>query len=215
MNRRHILLSTLGAAAALALPGGALRLAAPALAQATAPQMIGEGDRVLGDPGAPVTIIEYASLTCSHCAAFHNETLPSIKESWITPGRASLVLRHFPLDQLALRAALVADCFESTNTFFGFMDSLFATQRSWVTAPDPIAALGQAARIAGMDQETFDRCVQDDSAADSIIQGMLVGRDEVGVSSTPTFLVNGSLVRGNVGLERFEEALSEAEAAAS
>ena len=213
MKRRHILLSTLGFAAATSLPFGG-RAIMPALAQGLPPEAISETDKVLGDPDAPVTIIEYASLTCPHCAAFHAQTLPQIKENWITPGRASFVLRHFPLDQVAARAAMVANCFEG-DTFFAFMDSLFATQRAWATAENPIAALGQAARIAGMDQETFESCVQDDSELDSILEGMLVGRDEVGVQSTPSFLVNGEMVRGNIGYESFNEKLELAEDKAS
>ncbi len=217
MNRRHILLSTLGLATAASLPfaaGFAERLIAPAAAQDVPPDAISENDRVLGDPDAPVTIIEYSSLTCPHCAAFHGQTLPQIKENWINPGRASFVMRHFPLDQIAARAAMVANCFEG-DTFFAFLDSLFATQRAWATSEDPIAALGQAARIAGMDQATFESCVQDESELNSILEGMLVGRDEVGVESTPSFLINGDLVRGNIGYERFNEALEEAEDNAS
>src|SRR3546814_6389823 len=86
-----------------------------------------EDDRILGKDTAPVTIIEYASLTCGHCAAFHRDTLPQVKAEWIDSGRARLVFRHYPLDQLALRAAAAANCVQGA-AFFGFMDVLFKNQ---------------------------------------------------------------------------------------
>ena len=100
-----------------------------------------EQDRILGDAGAPVTIIEYSSLTCPHCASFHTGTLPKIKSDWIDTGKARLVYRHFPLDGVALRAAAVANCLEGPR-HFTFLDALFKNQQRWSRAEDPIAALG-------------------------------------------------------------------------
>ena len=94
-------------------------------------------EQILGDPDAPVTIIEYASLTCPHCAQFHNEVLPELKERYIAPGKVRLIYRDFPLDQVALAAAALAHC-DGSDRYFSMLDVLFETQRNWARADDPI-----------------------------------------------------------------------------
>src|SRR5690625_1142278 len=121
MNRRQMLMVFSAFMALPPLVGGLPRVAG---AQAN----LREEDRILGDPDAPLTIIEYASLTCPHCANFHLDVLPQVKEEWIDSGRASLVYRHFPLDNVALSAALVAEAMPSDRAFFGFLNVLFDTQ---------------------------------------------------------------------------------------
>ena len=152
-------------------------------------------DHVLGDSDAPVTIIEYSSLTCSHCAAFHQDTLPQIKETWIAEGKAKLVYRHFPLDGLALRAAAVANCIEGKR-HFSFLDILYKSQRRWAKASDPIKAIGQMARLAGLSKDKFETCVNDQAEMDRILARRQDGAQTYGVQSTPTLIINGQKVEG-------------------
>ncbi len=199
MNRRNILL---GAAA-----GGVVALAGfwlpPSPARA-GEMAIFEDDRILGSATAPITIIEYSSLTCPHCAAFHADALPRIKETWIADGRARLVYRHFPLDAAALRAAAVANCIEGAR-YFGFLDLLFKSQKRWAKSGDPLKALGQMARLAGLTQERFEACANDEAEMDRILQRRQDGTETYDVQSTPTLIVNGRKVDGVRSLEYLEK----------
>ena len=165
MTRRNILLMGLASATLLAAAPG-LRLVSVARAQEPA---IYDDDRILGSPDAPITIIEYSSLTCPHCASFHKDTLPQLKEEWIETGRARLVYRHFPFDGLGLRAALVANCMEG-NLHFVFLDALFKGQEKWARSQDPIGSLARIAGLAGMDKATFDRCIADQEEMKMILE---------------------------------------------
>lgn len=205
MNRRQILM---GLPALAMVPPLVGLLARPAAAEVT----IREGERILGDVDAPVTIIEYASLTCPHCATFHLNILPQVKEEWIDQGRARLVYRHFPLDGLALRAAMVAEAMPSDRAFFAFLNVLFDTQAQWSRAEDPLAVIARHAQLAGLNQERFDAAVQDEPMMDSILEGFVEARDELEVNSTPTLLVNGRKLVGVSDYESFAQALEEAHA---
>jgi protein-disulfide isomerase len=206
MKRRQILITGV-TAAGLSL-GGAVLLRVPEARAEDAP--VTESDRVLGAADAPVTIIEYASLTCPHCATFHSNTLPDIKKDWIEPGKARLVYRDFPLDGLALRAAALAQCVEGER-YFSFLETLFRGQAQWSRAPDPFKALAQISRLAGIDQETFDACISDNERLDAILQTQIKGKDAFGIQSTPSFIVNGRKVEGAKTTEQFEKILQEAE----
>jgi len=203
MNRRTILMSSL--AAALLANTGAGLLPGPLPARA-AEMAIHPDDRILGVDAAPVTILEYSSLTCPHCAALHRDTLPQVKESWIEPGRARLVFRHYPLDGLALRAAAVADCIEG-DRFFAFLDLLFKSQTRWAKSNDPLTALEQMARLAGMSGETFQACVNDEAAMDRILARAQEGRDAYGIEATPTLIVNGRKIQGARSFEEVDAVL--------
>lgn len=231
MNRRKILIAS-GAAGALLLSGGAgmsllgsrvearplspdvlareVRERAAARVRSVAVSDIGSDEHILGDPDAPITIIEYSSLTCPHCASFHVNTLPKLKQEWIDSGRARLVYRHYPLDQTALRAAMVTNCLEGRR-FFGMIEMLFETQRSWARAEDPVRELARAASMAGMDRETFERCINDRSEAERIVEKQTEARDEIGVQSTPSFYIDGELVAGSQPFEEFDRILKSAE----
>lgn len=192
-------------------PGrGALTGVRSAAADTASPAEIQPDDRILGDPDAPVTIIEYSSLTCPHCARFHSDTLPEVKEKWIEPGRARLVYRHYPLDQTALRAALFTNCFEG-NRFFGVLEILFDTQNDWARAENPMDKLAQVATMAGLSQDRFEQCLNDEAEADRIIEKQLAARDVFDVQSTPTFLIHGEKVVGAQPYENFAEVLRAAE----
>lgn len=197
MKRR----SCLAAGAGLAMAG--LVLASPS-AQAT--ELV---EPVLGDPAAPVEIIEYASLTCPHCAAFHTETLPELKERYIDTGKAKLVMRDFPLDQSALLASALAHC-AGPDRYFAFIDALFASQSRWARAADPEEALLQLAQLGGMPRDKAEACLADEALMDAILQVRLDGQNEYGINSTPSFVVNGEKLTGGNGIENFAEIIDAA-----
>lgn len=172
-----------------------------------------EDDRILGAADAPVTIIEYSSLTCPHCASFHSATLPQVKTNWIDTGRARLVYRHYPLDRLALRAAAAANCIEGDG-FFGFLDVLFNNQQQWSRNPDPLGALQRFAGLAGLSPEAFEACVADEATITRILEIQTDGRDTYEVASTPSFVINGRRVVGARSYEEFDAALTEFESEA-
>lgn len=227
MNRRNIVIG-LGVVAAGAAAGGAwwwlkrgpgtppMASTAPGAAPgtmataATSGQMpIFDDDHILGAAEAPVTVIEYASLTCPHCATFHSETMPQVKSEWIETGRARFVYRHYPLDQLALRAAAVSECIKGDG-FFGFVDVLFSNQQKWSHAQDPIAAIGQYAALAGLDKATFEACMNDETTLDRITERQSDGQNRYGIASTPSFMVNGTPVVGARGYDEFNAVLETA-----
>ncbi|MGD1878000.1 MAG: DsbA family protein [Kiloniellaceae bacterium] len=195
-----------------AVPESADTAATPAPAAGDMPLFA--DDHILGSAEAPVTIIEYASLTCGHCASFHTDTLPEIKTQWIEPGRARLVMRHYPLDQLALRAAALSECIKGDG-FFGFINVLFANQEKWAHSEDPLKTVGQYAALAGLSQDAVAACMSDDATIDRILQRQTDGRDRYAIASTPSFVVNGTPVVGNRTYEEFNTILEEAATKAS
>ena len=170
---------------------------------------VGDDEHILGDTDAPITIIEYSSLTCPHCASFHNDTLPQLKEEWIETGKAKLVYRHYPLDRLALAGALVANCFEG-DRFFAVLNLMFSQQRQWTRSDNPGQALLKIASQAGMDRDTFDQCLRDEQEQKKILDRQQVGRDQANVQSTPTFLIDGEKLEGAKPYADFEKALEAA-----
>jgi protein-disulfide isomerase len=192
--------------------------AAPALAQSGGvpsgvPQVAAD-DHVLGNKDAPVTIIEYASLTCPHCAAFEKDTLPKIRKDWIDTGRAKLIYRNFPFDRAALEAAKLAQCV-GPERYFGFIDVVFQSQENWVKAGDPIAALGRYAKLAGMSDQQIQDCSKNEEVANKIVASRLAAEKEYGVESTPTFFINGKKLVGSQPYDKFDEALKAAAAQAA
>jgi len=169
----------------------------------TAPEAAEVQERVLGDPAAPITMIEYSSLTCPHCASFHTETLPKLKEEWIDTGKVKLLVRDFPLDQNALKASMLAHC--AGDRFFQFIDVFFAQQKTWARAADPVALLKQLARLGGLGEEQADACLADQALADAILKVRLDGQKEFTIESTPTFIIAGKAYPGNRTPEEFAE----------
>jgi protein-disulfide isomerase len=166
-------------------------------------------ERVLGNADAPVTIIEYASLTCPHCATFHVETLPALKQRYIDPGKAKLIFRDFPLDQVALQAAVLAHC-AGDQRYFAFLDAMFANQATWARASDPVAALKQLARLGGLPEDQANACLADRSMQDAVLQSRLTGEQEFEVSATPTIIVNGRKVEGAHDIDSLAQAIDAA-----
>jgi len=193
-----------------------LAAAAPAPAQAPAnpppaapanPLALTPDDRILGKPDAPITIIEYGSLTCPHCAAFDAEVMPKLKEKWIDSGKAKLVFRPFPRDEADLHAFAVALCVPP-DRYYPFTDALFSSQEQWATASDTKAALGRMALLGGVNKTKFDACWDDKSIGDNLLASRLVASKQLGVDSTPTFFINGKKFDGAPTVDAFDAALS-------
>jgi protein-disulfide isomerase len=165
--------------------------AAP-LTEATSadPLTLTANDRVLGKPDAPITIIEYGSLTCSHCAEFDTEVLPKLKEKWLDSGRAKLVFRPFPRNDIDLHASTVALCV-APDRFYAFAGALFSSQEQWLTAPDPKAALARIALLGGVNKDKFNTCWDDKAIGDNLLASRLVASQKLGVVTTPTLFING------------------------
>lgn len=151
-------------------------------------------EKVLGEADAPVTIIEYASMTCGHCANFHNNTLPEIKANYIDTGKAKLIVREFPFDPRAEAGFMLARC--ADDRYFAMVDVLFKQQQSWAGVENARAALLQIARLAGFSQESFEACLTDQKLLDDVRSVRARGASEFGVDATPTFFINGNKYSG-------------------
>lgn len=163
-------------------------------------------ERAMGSPDAPVTIIEHSSLGCPHCAAFHRDTLPEIKEKYIDTGKVRLVISDYPLGTPALGAAMIARC-APRDRYFPFIEVLFQSQPSWARAENPLQALAQIARMGGMGPGDVEACLQDQVLLDGIRGRAQKARDDLGVNSTPTFFINGEEFSGNRPFSVFEDAI--------
>ncbi len=168
---------------------------------------IGADEFIIGDANAPVTIVEYASLSCSHCARFHLDTLPNLKKAYIDTGKVRLVYRDFPLDRPALRGSMMARC-AGRARFFGFIDTLFKRQASWSGADDPVAALARIGRLGGLGKSAFDACMKNKAIEDQVLAMRLKGEKKFGVNATPSFIVNGRLYAGALTFEEFDRILA-------
>lgn len=168
----------------------------------TNPLTVMEGDVVLGQEDAPLTIIEYASMTCGHCAEFHNQVLPKIKENYIEPGKVKFVLRDMPWDPLAFAVSKITRC-APDDQFYGFATAFFETHEAWLRADDPVAELKKVARLGGMSVEKVEECLNDPEVHARVIQSRETGLETLRINSTPTFFIGGEeVVRGNVGYEK-------------
>lgn len=185
---------------------GPAPVAAAAAPNKAALETVQPGDHVLGDPKAPITVIEYASLTCSHCAHFHTQILPEIKKKWIDTGKVKLVYRDFPLDQVAAKAAQIAEC-AGNDKYFGVVDIIFRGQPQWATAADPLAELAKPLRIAGMGENEIKACLANDAMSNAVINDYK-GGEAMGVNSTPTLFINGQLYRGSRSVEELDGVFS-------
>ena len=159
------------------------------------------GERWLGNQSAPVTMIEYASATCPHCARFHKNTFPLLKAEYIDTGKLRFAMREFPFDDLSLAAFMVARC-APEQRYFGMIDVLFERQKIW-TRNNPKAELFNIAKLAGMSQKDFEACLSNETIAKGISESRDLARSKFGVTSTPTFFINGEKISGNQPMSQF------------
>jgi protein-disulfide isomerase len=156
-------------------------------------------DKMIGNADAPVTIVEYASMTCSHCAHFDVATLPTIKEKYLDTGKARLILREFPFDPRAEAGFMLARC--SGDNYFAMVDVLFKQQEQWAPVQDAKAALMQISKLAGFTQESFEACLTDQKLLDDIRAVRTRGSQEFGVDATPTFFITGKKYAGALSVD--------------
>jgi len=164
----------------------------PALADMLAEKRLGSAD-------APNTVIQYSSLGCSHCADFHNQTLPALKSQYVDKGTAAFVYRDFALDRTSLLGAMVARC-SGDSRYFAVLDVIYQSQSTWARASDAWSAMQKVLRDAGLAQSLIDACVATAGLEQGVTAIRQQGIDTYGVSATPTFIVNGTRVVGNVPL---------------
>ncbi len=168
-------------------------------------------DRVLGDPNAPIEIVEYSSLTCSHCRHFHIDILPDLKKNYLDTGRAKLVYRDFPFDQLGLMAAIMARC-APPSRYFQFLDVLFQNQEKWAQNADPIRALTRIGSLGGLSEADFRACTENRTIVDGVLQTRLEAGKRYQVNSTPSFIINGEKrVVGSQPYKVFDDLLKKLE----
>jgi protein-disulfide isomerase len=158
-------------------------------------------DMVLGEADAPVTIVEYMSLTCPHCASFHNETFDALKTKYIDGGQVRFIVRDFPFDPRAAAGAMLARC-APEGQYFPMVDMLFEQQSSWAAAQDARGALLQISRMAGFTQESFEACLTNQELLDDVNAVRQKAAEEFQVQSTPTFIINGERYAGNMSIEQ-------------
>ena len=163
------------------------------------------GEQALGDPEAPVTMIEYASLTCSHCGDFYKKTFSALKEKYIDAGKVYFILREFPLDPLALAAAMTAHCGPDED-YFAIIDSLFLNQEKWAYVENPAPALVSLLAPHGFTEESFATCVKDQKIVEGVIEVAQRGQ-ALGVEGTPAFFINGEKFSGAMDIERLDTVL--------
>lgn len=205
-SRRSVLLSLAALSAFASVIG-----ADPAAAQAAKAEELAVpgplGDVWLGKEDAKVTIIEYASMTCPHCANFHEKIFPVLKEKYINTGKVRFTLREFPFDPLATAAFMLARC-NGNNKYYAMVDLLFAQQKAWSSAPKPAEALLATVRQAGFTQESFEACLKNQSIYDAVKSVQERGDKTFGVDSTPTFFINGQKSSGSLSVEELDKILS-------
>jgi protein-disulfide isomerase len=163
------------------------------------------GEITLGKPDAKVTIVEYASMTCGHCAHFTKEIWPELKKKYVDSGKAYYIFREFPLDNLAAAASMLARCAGGDKTM-PFIEVMFEQQKEWAFGEgNPVPKLFELAKQAGFTQESFDKCLTDQKLLDNITSGRTRAADVFGVNATPTFFINGKKLDGAPTMEAFDK----------
>jgi protein-disulfide isomerase len=166
-------------------------------------------DMALGPADAAVTITEYASMTCPHCAAFNADVFPKIKAKYIDTGKVRYIFREFPLDIKAAAGAMLSRCIAKNDSakYFAVTDLLFKTQNDWVTknTTDQLVRVG---RQAGLSQDQVETCLNDRSLLDKIAADQKYASEVLKVDSTPTFFINGEKIKGEASIEEFEKRIN-------
>lgn len=188
---------------------------APAATIDTAILEINPKDVVLGDANAPVTVVEYSSLTCPHCANFHTTVLPDLQKNFIDTGKVKLVVRSFPLNEPAMRGSMIIECAGQNGLKReNFIKALFEMQAQWAFSEGYIKDLKQIALVGGMDSASFDSCLNDKELEARILTSRHEAESKLAVSSTPTFFINGKKYEGQPSVGAISAALEAANSAA-
>jgi len=188
-----------------------LRLISDALAQSATdvakPQSL--PDMALGPADAKVTIVEYASMTCPHCAAFNDQVFPKIKSEFIDTGKVRYVFREFPLDIKAAAGSMLSRCIANgdPNKYFAVTDLLFKSQNDWVMK-NTTESLTRIGKQAGLTQQQVEECLKDQALLDKIAADQKYASEVLKVDSTPTFFVNGERIKGETSIEEFEKKIN-------
>lgn len=203
MSSRRMVLRIAAACAVVALGGHFGGRGAPARAEGTtipvdqlmAPEAL--PDVAVGKADAPVTVVEYASMTCSHCAAFYATTYPVLKSKYIDTGKVRFILREFPLDPLATAGFMLARC-AGDDKREAIVDLLFAQQKNWAFTEKPVESLAMLVKQAGIGQDKFEACLKDQDLYDKINKVRDRASEKFGVGATPTFFFNGQKQSGEM-----------------
>ena len=167
---------------------------------------IKDDDFVLGKSDAPVTIIAYESMSCSHCADFHNNTLGDIKSEYIDTGKVKFVFRDFPFNYPALAGSMILACV-SEDIRYEYMNALYKLQKNWVRREhkETREELYKIMQSGGMQQDEFDMCLSDINMENDILEGVMNAQKEFNIRSTPSFIINGILYSGNKSTKEFRQ----------
>jgi protein-disulfide isomerase len=163
-------------------------------------------DIVQGKADAPITIVEYASMTCSHCAAFHATTYPTLVSKYVDTGKVRFILREFPLDPLATAGFMLARC-SGPQKRNAVVDLLFDQQKNWAFTDKPLAALSDLLKQTGMTQASFETCINDQSLYDKVDQERDYAAQKFGIDATPTFFINGRKISGEITPDALDKLL--------
>jgi protein-disulfide isomerase len=187
-----------------------LRLIGDAMAQSASAADVAKPvslpDMALGSKDAAITITEYASMTCPHCAAFTNNVFPKIKSAYIDTNKIRFVFREFPLDIKAAAGSMLARCIakEDSGKYFAVIDMLFKQQAEWA-GPKTTETLKLIGKQAGLSSQAVEDCLKDQALLDKIAADQKFANDVLKVNSTPTFFVNGEVLKGEQSFEEFDK----------
>jgi protein-disulfide isomerase len=196
---------------------GELATAAPAAKDADVPvvELMKPGelpDTFLGKADAPVTIVEFSSMTCSHCADYHREVFPDLKKKYIDTGKVKYIVREFPFDNVAAAAFMLTRCVD-TSRRYDMIDILYKHQDDWAFKDAPLEDLKRLSKQAGFTDETFNKCLSDEKLLKSMEDNRERAYKEFSIHSTPTFFVNGKRMKGAHSMKEFDEMIAQAELA--
>lgn len=168
-------------------------------------------DEIMGDPDAPVTLLEYASMTCPHCKAFHERIMPAITEKYIETGKVKYIVRPFPFngDRLGEAAFMLAKCAPNDN-YYPMLDALFTHQQSWSSGSDPVAELRRISSLAGISESAFDACLRDQELYTKMIEGRDLAARKFDVRATPTVFVDDERYTGRNTVDDLSAAIDRA-----
>jgi protein-disulfide isomerase len=196
--------SALGATQLIGLTSAAAQNARVDVEQLMAEEAL--PDVVEGQANAPITMVEYASMTCTHCAAFHTKVYPTLKSKYIDAGKVKYILREFPLDPLATAGFMLARC--SGEKREAMIELLFTQQKNWAFIEKPLDGLSNIVKQTGMSQESFEKCLKDQALYDKVNMVRDRGAEKFNVNATPTFFINGKRVSGEMTVEQLDKEIT-------